>query len=138
MKITDVKAVLDLSYCIGNYGHYFTCLCIAAEKITKKNVDILKTAQALIGNGCVDYDEKRPRAYRNSMYVCNPDNVLKYLGCKEHVEKVNKLPEDYKGIYITRYTLNGKTDFVFPKYNLRTDSDVVKNGRITAYYLIKQ
>ena len=138
MKITKVKAIQDLAWCIGSDGCYFICLCAIAEEITGKDIDILKTAKRMIDNNLIDYDFKRPKAYKNMMYVFDADKVLKALGCKEHVEKVDTLPKGYKGKYIIRYTLEGNTHFVLPNYNSITYSNCVANGRITKYYLVTQ
>ena len=137
MKITKIPAVQDLSWCIGSDGCYFICLCAIAEEITGKEIDIIKTAKRMIDNNLLDYDWKRPKAYKNMMYVTDADKILKALGCKEHIEKVTDLPKDYKGKYIMRYSLNGATHFVLPNYNSITYSNCVANGKITAYYLVK-
>ena len=137
MKITKIPAVQDLAWCIGSDGCYFICLCAVAEEITGKEIDIIKTAKRMIDNNLLDYDWKRPKAYKNMMYVTDADKILKTLGCKEHIEKVTELPKDYKGKYIMRYSLNGVTHFVLPNYNSITYSNCVANGKITAYYLVK-
>ena len=69
MRIKDIKAVQDLAYCVGQWGCYLLCLCIVAEEITGKEIDVLKTAKYLIDNKIVDYDYQRPKAFKNSMYV---------------------------------------------------------------------
>ena len=93
--------------------------------------------QYMIDGKLLDYDWKRPKAYKNMMYVTDADKSLKTLGCKEHIEKVTELPKGYKGKYIIRYSLNGNTHFVLPGYNSITYSNCVANGKITAYYLVK-
>lgn len=136
--IESIKAVQDMAYCVGNSGCYFICLCIAVERITGKEVDILKTAAYLIANRIVDYDYKRPRAYNNSMYVCDADAVLEYLGCNYRIDKRSELPKDFDGQYIVRYTLDGNTHFVLPDYDPMTYNRVHAEGRITAYYLLRK
>lgn len=138
MKITKVPAIQDLAYCIGSDGCYFICLCAIAEEITGKEIDIVKTAKRMIDNNIIDYDWKRPKAYKNMMYINDADKLLKALGCKEHIEKVDELPKDYKGKYIVRYTLEGNTHFVLPNYNSITYSKCVSEGRISKYYLVTQ
>lgn len=137
MKITEIKAVQDLAYCIGSDGCYFICLCAIAEEIAGKEIDVIKTAKAMIDNNLLDYDWKRPKAYKNMMYVFDADKILKALGCKEHIEKVKELPEGYDGKYIIRYSKGGYTHFVLPDYDSLTNSNCVANGKITAYYLVK-
>ena len=139
MKITKVPAIQDLAYCIGSDGCYFICLCAIAEEITGKEIDIVKTAKRMIDNNLIDYDWKRPRAYKNMMYIKDADKVLKALGCVDyHIEKVDSLPKDYKGKYIVRFTLDGNTHFVLPNYNSITYSKCVAEGRISKYYLVTQ
>ena len=77
MKITKVKAIQDLAWCIGSDGCYFICLCAVAEEITGKEIDVLKSAKKMIDNGLIDYDFKRPKAYKNMMYIFDADKVLK-------------------------------------------------------------
>lgn len=139
MKITKIPAIQDLAWCIGSDGCYYLCLCAIAEEITGKDIDVVKTAKKMIDNKIIDYDWKRPKAYKNMMYVFDADKLLSALGCKGyHVEKVDQLPKDYKGKYIIRYTNEGITHFVLPNYNSLTYSNTVANGRITKYYLVKQ
>lgn len=139
MKIKDIKAVQDLSFCVGQWGCYFICLCMAVEEITGVEIDILKAAKYFIDNKVIDYDYKRPRAYKNCMYVFDADKVLAYLGCKEYrINKVKELPQGYDGVYIVRYTLEGATHFVLPDYDPMTYNRVSAEGRITAYYLVKK
>lgn len=139
MKITKVKAIQDLAYCVGSDGCYFICLCAVAEKITGKEIDVIKSAWKAIQNKLVDYDEKRPKAYANMMYVFDADKVLDMLGCKGYyIEKVNELPKSYDGYYIIRYTREGVTHFVLPDYNSITWSRTVAEGRKSAYYLVKK
>ena len=138
MKLTKIPAVQDLAYCLGSDGCYYICLCIIAEEITGKEIDLIKTAKRMIDNKLLDYDWRRPKAYKNTFYVTDADKLLKALGCKEHVEKVDELPKDYKGKYIVRYTLDGNTHFVLPNYNSITYSRCVAEGRISKYYLITQ
>lgn len=139
MKITKIPAIQDLAWCIGSDGCYYLCLCAIAEEITGKDIDVVKTAKKMIDNKIIDYDWKRPKAYKNMMYVFNADRLLSALGCKGyHVEKVDQLPKGYKGKYIIRYTCEGNTHFVLPNYNSLTYSNCVANGRITKYYLVTQ
>ena len=139
MKITKIPAIQDLAWCIGSDGCYYLCLCAIAEEITGKDIDVVKTAKKMIDNKIIDYDWKRPKAYKNMMYVFDADKLLSALGCKGyHVEKVDQLPKDYKGKYIIRYTNEGITHFVLPNYNSLTYSNTVAKGRITKYYLVKQ
>lgn len=139
MVIKAVKAIQDLAYCVGQKGCYAISLYAVAEKITGVEVDVLKTTKFLIDQGVIDYDWARPKAYNNSMYVKNADEVLRLLGCDGwYVSKVSELPENYDGYYIIRYTLNGNTHFRLPDYDSMTDNPLVKNGRISAYYLIKK
>lgn len=141
MKITKVPAIQDLAYCIGSDGCYFICLCAIAEEITGKEIDIVKTAKRMIDNNIIDYDWKRPKSYKNMMYINDANKLLKTLGCKEHIEKVDELPKDYKGKYIVRYTLEGNTHFVVGgtnPYNSITYSRCVAEGRISKYYLVTQ
>ena len=138
MKITKVPAIQDLAWCLGSDGCYYVCLCAVAEEITGKEIDLIKTAKRMIDNKIIDYDWRRPKAYKNMFYVFDADKLLKALGCKEHIEKVKELPKGYKGKYIVRYTLDGNTHFVLPNYNSITYSNCVANGRITAYYLVTQ
>lgn len=138
MKITKIPAIQDLAWCLGSDGCYYTCLCAIAEEITGKEIDLLKTAKKMIDNKIIDYDWKRPKAYKNMFYITDADKLLKALGCKEHIEKVDELPKGYKGKYIVRYTLDGNTHFVLPNYNSITYSNCVANGRISKYYLVTQ
>lgn len=139
MKITKIKAVQDLAWCIGSDGCYFICLCAVAEEITGKEIDIIKTAKKMIDNGLIDYDYKRPKSYKNMLYVFDADKLLNTLGCKGyHVRKVDELPKDYNGYYIIRYTLDGNTHFVLKNYNSITYSRCVAEGRISKYYLIEK
>ena len=138
MKITKIPAIQDLAWCLGSDGCYYTCLCAIAEEITGKEIDLLKTAKKMIDNKIIDYDWKRPKAYKNMFYITDADKLLKALGCKEHIEKVDELPKGYKGKYIVRYTLDGNTHFVLPNYNSITFSNCVANGRISKYYLVTQ
>jgi len=138
VKITKVPAIQDLAWCLGSDGCYYICLCAVAEEITGKEIDLIKTAKRMIDNKIIDYDWRRPKAYKNMFYVFDADKLLKALGCKEHIEKVKELPKGYKGKYIVRYTLDGNTHFVLPNYNSITYSNCVANGRITAYYLVTQ
>lgn len=138
MKIVKVPAIQDLAWCLGSDGCYYTCLCAIAEEITGKEIDLLKTAKKMIDNKIIDYDWKRPKAYKNMFYITDADKLLKALGCKEHIEKVDELPKGYKGKYIVRYTLDGNTHFVLPNYNSITFSNCVANGRISKYYLVTQ
>lgn len=138
MKLTKIPAVQDLAWCLGSDGCYLLNLMIIAEKITGKDIDVIKTTKKLIDLGLVDYDWKRPKAYKNMMYVLDADKVLKALGCKEHIKKVDELPKGYKGYYIVRYTLEGATHFVLPDYNSLTYSRCVAEGRISKYYLVTQ
>ena len=138
MKLTNIPAVQDLAWCLGSDGCYYICLCAIAEEITGKEIDLIKTAKRMIDNKIIDYDWKRPKAYKNMFYVTDADKLLKALGCKEHIEKVDELPKGYKGKYIVRYTLEGSTHFVLPNYNSITYSNCVANGRISKYYLVTQ
>ena len=138
MKITKVPAIQDLAWCLGSSGCYYICLCAIAEEITGKEIDLIKTAKRMIDNKILDYDWRRPKAYKNMFYVTDADKLLKALGCKEHIEKVDELPKGYKGKYIVRYTLEGATHFVLPNYNSITYSNCVANGRISKYYLVTQ
>jgi hypothetical protein len=116
-------------------------LCAIAEEITGKEIDLIKTAKRMIDNKILDYDWRRPKAYKNMFYVTDADKLLKALGCKEHIEKVDELPEGYKGKYIVRYTLEGSTHFVIGgerPYSSMTYSNCVANGRISKYYLVTQ
>ena len=139
MKITEIKAIQDLANCVGTDGCYFICLCAVAEKITGKEIDVLRSAWEAIGLKLVDYDLKRPRAYKNKMFVFDADKVLEMLGCDGYyIEKVDALPKDYDGYYIVRYTLEGSTHFILPDYNSITYSNTVANGRKSKYYLVKK
>lgn len=138
MKISKIPAIQDLAWCLGSDGCYYICLCAIAEEITGKEIDLLKTAKKMIDNKIIDYDWKRPKAYKNMFYITDADKLLKALGCKEHIEKVDELPKGYKGKYIVRYTLDGNTHFVLPNYNSITFSNCVANGRISKYYLVTQ
>lgn len=139
MKIKDIKAVQDLSYCVGQWGCYLLCLCIVAEEITGKEIDVLKTAKYLIDNKIVDYDYQRPKAFKNSMYVFDADKILELLGCGDYkVNKQKELPEGYDGFYVIRKTLDGAVHFVLPDYDPMTENIVSKEGRISAYYLIQK
>jgi hypothetical protein len=138
VKITKIPAVQDLAWCLGSDGCYFICLCAVAEEITGKEIDLIKTAKRMIDNKILDYDWKRPKAYKNMFYVTDADKLLKALGCKEHIEKVDELPKGYKGKYIVRHTLDGNTHFTLPNYNSITYSNCVANGRISKYYLVTQ
>lgn len=139
MKITDIKAIQDLANCVGTDGCYFICLCAVAEKITGKEIDVLRSAWEAIGLKLVDYDLKRPRAYKNKMFVFDADKVLEMLGCDGYyIEKVDALSKDYDGYYIVRYTLEGSTHFILPDYNSITYSNTVANGRKSKYYLVKK
>ena len=139
MKITDIKAIQDLANCVGTDGCYFICLCAVAEKITHKEIDVLRSAWKAIELKLIDYDLKRPRAYKNKMFVFDADKVLEMLGCDGYyIEKVDALPKDYDGYYIVRYTLEGSTHFILPDYNSITYSNTVANGRKSKYYLVKK
>lgn len=138
MKITKIKAYQDLCACLGSDGCYLINLMAIAEKITGKDIDVVKTTKKLIDLGLVDYDWARPRAYKNAMYVMDADKVLKNLGCNYHVCKVDELPKNYNGYYIIRYTLEGNTHFVLKDYNSITYSRCVAEGRISKYYLIEK
>lgn len=139
MKIKDVLAIQDLSYCVGQWGCYLICLCACIEELTGKEVDVLKTAKYLIDNEIVDYDWKRPKAYKNSMYVKDADKVLALMGLKDYrINKVKELPEGYDGLYIIRKTLEGAVHFVLPDYDPMTYNKVSKEGRISAYYLLQK
>jgi hypothetical protein len=138
VKITKVPAIQDLAWCLGSDGCYYICLCAIAEEITGKEIDLIKTAKRMIDNKIIDYDWRRPKAYKNMFYITDADKLLKALGCKEHIEKVDELPKGYKGKYIVRYTLDGNTHFVLPNYNSITYSNCVANGRISKYYLVTQ
>lgn len=139
MKITDIKAIQDLANCVGTDGCYFICLCAIAEKITHKEIDVLRSAWKAIELKLIDYDLKRPRAYKNKMFVFDADKVLEMLGCDGYyIEKVDELQKDYDGYYIVRYTLEGSTHFILPDYNSITYSNTVANGRKSKYYLVKK
>jgi hypothetical protein len=112
---------------------------IIAERITGKDIDVVKTAKKLIDLGLVDYDWKRPKAYKNMMYVMDADKVLKELGCVGYrIRKVDELPKEYNGHYIIRYTNEGFTHFVLKDYNSMTYSKCVAEGRISKYYLVEK
>ena len=139
MKITEIKAIQDLANCVGTDGCYFICLCAVAEKITGKEIDVLRSAWEAIGLKLIDYDLKRPRAYKNKMFVFDADKILEMLGCEGYyIEKVDELPKDYDGYYIVRYTLEGSTHFILPDYNSITYSNTVANGRKSKCYLVKK
>ena len=139
MKITEIKAIQDLANCVGTDGCYFICLCAIAEKITHKEIDVLRSAWKAIELKLIDYALKRPRAYKNKMFVFDADKVLEMLGCDGYyIEKVDELPKDYDGYYIVRYTLEGSTHFILPDYNSITYSNTVANGRKSKYYLVKK
>lgn len=139
MKIKDVLAIQDLSYCVGQWGCYLICLCSCIEELTGKEVDVLKTAKYLIENNLVDYDWKRPKAYKNSMYVKNADIILSLLGLPNYrVNKVKELPAGFEGLYIIRHTLEGSTHFTLPDYDPMTYNKVAAEGRVTAYYLLEK
>lgn len=139
MVIKAVPAIQDLAYSVGQRGCYFICLCSIAEKITGVEVDVLKTAKFMIDQKLIDYDWVRPRAYKNSMYVFDADKILELLGCGEYkVNKQKELPEGYDGFYVIRHTYEGSTHFTLPDYDSYTDSPIIKNGRVTAYYLIEK
>jgi len=137
MKIKNVLAVQDLSYCVGQWGCYLICLCACIEELTGNDVDVLKTAKYLIDNNIVDYDWRRPKAYKNSMYVKDADKVLALMGLPDYkISKVKELPEDFNGLYIIRHTLEGSTHFTLPDYDPMTWNKVSKEGRISGYYLL--
>ena len=139
MKITEIKAIQDLANCAGTDGCYFICLCAVAEKITGKEIDVLRSAWKAIELKLIDYDLKRPRSYKNKMFVFDANKVLEMLGCDGYyIEKVDELPKDYDGYYIVRYTLVGSTHFILPDYNSLTHSNTVANGRKSKYYLVKK
>lgn len=139
MKITEVKAIQDLSYCLWDGGCYFFCLCAIAEKITGKEIDVLKTAWKYIQEKKIDYDVKRPRAYNNCMYIYEADTILSELiGEKYRIKKVEKLPQGYTGYYIERWKKNNMTHFVLPDYDTMTYSSVRAEGKISAYYLVEK
>ena len=139
MKITEINAIQDLASCTGSDACYFICLCAVAEKITNKEIDILRSAWKAINLKLMDYDVKRPKAYVNKMFVINADKVLEMLGCEGYyIEKVDELPKGYDGYYIIRYTLEGNTHFILPDYNSLTYSNTVANGRKSKYYLVKK
>lgn len=139
MKITKIPAIQDLAWCLGSDGCYTLCLMAIAEKITGKDIDVLKSTRRMIDNNLIDYDDKRPRAYKNALYVKDADKVLKALGCDGYrIRKVDELPKDYKGYYIIRYTLDGNTHFVLKDYNSITYSRCVAEGRISKYYLVEK
>lgn len=139
MKIIDIKAAQDMANCIGKKGCYLLCLFAVVEKITGKEVDVLRAAKYLIDNKIVDYNYERPLAYSNAMYVFDADKVLSYLGCPRcYIDKVKEIPEGFDGPYIVRHTHEGNTHFTLPDYDPMTDNPVVKNGRVTAYYLVRQ
>lgn len=139
MKLTKIPAVQDLAWCLGSDGCYLLNLMIIAEKITGKDIDVIKTTKKLIDLGLVDYDWKRPKAYKNMMYVMDADKVLKELGCVGYrIRKVDELPKEYTGHYIIRYTLDGNTHFVLKDYNSITYSRCVAEGRISKYYLVEK
>ena len=139
MKITEIKAIQDLANCVGTDGCYFICLCAVAEKITGKEIDVLRSAWKAIELKLIDYDLKRPRAYKNKMFVFDADKVLEMLGCDGYyIEKVDELPKDYDGYDIVRYNLEGSTHFILPDYNSLTFSNTVANGRKSKYYLVKK
>ena len=136
MKIKEISAVQDLCYCLGQFGGFFICLSAILEDITGRDIDLLKLADTCILNNYVDYDVKRPRAYSNSMYILKAQKILQYYGLENlKIEKVKSLPENFKGKYIVRKTLEGKTCFCLPDYKLTNYNKVDKDGRITAYYL---
>ena len=56
MKITEIKAIQDLANCVGTDGCYFICLCAVAEKITGKEIDVLRSAWKAIELKLIDYD----------------------------------------------------------------------------------
>ena len=139
MKITEIKAIQDLSECVGTDGCYFITLCAVAEKITHKEIDVLRSAWKAIKLKLIDYDLLRPRAYKNKIFVFDADGVLEMLGCEGYyIEKVDELPKGYDGYYIERYTLEGDTHFILPDYNPKTYSSTVANGRKSKYYLVKK
>lgn len=139
MKITEIKAIQDLANCVGTDGCYFICLCAVAEKITGKEIDVLRSAWKAIELKLIDYDLLRPRAYKNKIFVFDADRVLEMLGCEGcYIEKVDELPKDYDGYYIVRYTLEGSTHFILPDYDSLTFSNTVANGRKSKYYLVKK
>ena len=139
MKITEIKAIQDLANCVGTDGCYFICLCAVAEKIIGKEIDVLRSAWKAIELKLIDYDLKRPRAYKNKMFIFDADKVLSMLGCEGYyIEKADELPKGYDGQYIIRYTLGGVTHFVLPDYNSLTYSNTVANGRKSKYYLVKK
>ena len=139
MKITEIKAIQDLAECVGTDGCYFITLCAVAEKITHKEIDVLRSAWKAIELKLIDYDLLRPRAYKNKIFVFDADKVLEMLGCDGYyVEKVDELPKGYDGYYIVRYTLEGDTHFILPDYNSKTYSNTVANGRKSKYYLVKK
>lgn len=139
MVIKAVKAIQDLAWCVGQAGCYAIALYSIAEDITGVEVDVLKTTKFMIDQGLIDYDWQRPKAYPNAMYIKNADEVLRLLGCEGwYVNKQKELPENYEGYYIIRYTLNGKAHFVRPEYDSMTDNPLVKNGRVSAVYLIQK
>lgn len=139
MKIKDVKAIQDLSYCVGQWGCYLICLISIAEQITGKEFDVLKEAAKLIEMGVVDYDWNRPKVYKNCMYVLDANIVLKHLGCDGYyIDKRDALPDGYNGYYVVRHTLEGNTHFTLPDYDPMTQNRVTTDGRITSYYLVQK
>lgn len=138
-KLKQCNALQDLAFCLGSYGRYLICLLAVIEELTENPIDLIRTVDFLVKEKLIDYNEKRPRAYKNSLYVFDANKILKVLGCEEYnVEKVKVLPKGYEGKYIIRHTLEGDTQFTLPDYKPFTYSNAYSKGRITAYYLIQK
>ncbi len=138
LKIKQIPNVQDMLYCLGQEGCLFLVLCILAERLGNKRIDVLRSAYDAIDDGLVDYIYTDPRNHlKEAFWVRDRDKLLSVLsGVECSTKKVKALPKNYNGLYYLQYK-NGKyTHFILPDYNTMYYSNTVHNGEVEYYVLV--
>lgn len=125
------------SYCqsIGENGCYLFCLFDIAEKVTKKQFDVLKKSWYFVTKGWVQFDRKNYKD-ENNFTVLDPVAILNHLTNLKW--SVRKEPASYRiknNDYVVEFwTINGQSGhFTRRFYNSLVYSRNRDKGRIGSY-----
>lgn len=141
MYLTDIPAIQDMAFCLGKEGCLFFTLCVLAERITHKPIDVFRSARECIDLNLLDYVEEHPASHlKEAFYVKDRNKVLEKLTGISGISllKTHSVPKADQIYYIKYATTEPiKTHFVLPDYNSLYYSHTVANGTIDSYYIVQ-